>query len=365
MGMAAIEEAEVQIWTWNWTRTATTPSTPRSPTFPSVAAALEKPCWAPPNRPPSPGDRRRPHAGSARRRRRDADEAPRDPRGRRGDDVQETSTPEREDLDAAELDPKLAGIGLAALGFRGVGWARPACKSILGETGHATENHRRRARGPDAHRRRRPRRGLRHRAAVGSTVNAPADKAWPKINGYCQIGAWFKTTCELTSGKDHEMGAVRLIAGRVTELFVSETAWSYTYSQPKSPIDYHGTVEIQLIDKKTSKLPSTPWSMTLRRAAEAMSREDKGQGQGQPHQAVHRPDQRHEGGGRSQVRARCPDSEVRNRFSRLRRTNFEIDKATGKLVSPSVLLGRRSSLGASPKQGELQIRHRPSAAPGR
>jgi len=86
------------------------------------------------------------------------------------------------------------------------------------------------------------------------TVNAPADKAWPKINGYCQIGAWFKTTCEITSGKDHEMGAIRLINGRVTELLVASTAWSYTYSQPKSPIDYHGTVEIQPIDKKTSKL---------------------------------------------------------------------------------------------------------------
>ena len=87
-----------------------------------------------------------------------------------------------------------------------------------------------------------------------TTVNAPADKAWPKISGYCLIGAWFKTTCEITSGKDGEVGAVRVIAGRVTELLVAKTAWSYTYSQPKSPIDYHGTVEIQPIDKKTSKL---------------------------------------------------------------------------------------------------------------
>jgi hypothetical protein len=86
------------------------------------------------------------------------------------------------------------------------------------------------------------------------TVNAPADKAWPKINGYCQIGAWFKTTCEITSGKDHEMGAIRLIAGRVTELLVANTAWSYTYSQPKSPIDYHGTVEIRPDGKGKSKL---------------------------------------------------------------------------------------------------------------
>jgi hypothetical protein len=87
-----------------------------------------------------------------------------------------------------------------------------------------------------------------------ATINAPADKAWPKINGYCQIGGWFKTTCEITSGKDHEMGAIRVIAGRVTELLVASTAWSYSYSQPKSPIDYHGTVEIRPIDKGHSKL---------------------------------------------------------------------------------------------------------------
>jgi hypothetical protein len=87
-----------------------------------------------------------------------------------------------------------------------------------------------------------------------TTVNAPADKAWPKIKGYCLIGQWFKTTCEITSGKDGEVGAVRVIAGRVTELLVASTAWSYTYSQPKSPIDYHGTVEIRPIDKGHSKL---------------------------------------------------------------------------------------------------------------
>ena len=85
------------------------------------------------------------------------------------------------------------------------------------------------------------------------TVNAPADKAWPKINGYCQIGGWFKTTCTV-AGPDGQVGSVRTIAGRVRETMVAKTAWSYTYHQPKSPIDYHGTVEIQPIDKKTSKL---------------------------------------------------------------------------------------------------------------
>lgn len=87
-----------------------------------------------------------------------------------------------------------------------------------------------------------------------ATINAPADVAWKKIAGYCLIGPWFKTTCEITAGKDNEVGAVRTIAGRVQEVLVSKTAWSYTYMQPKSPIDYHGTVEIQPIDKGHSKL---------------------------------------------------------------------------------------------------------------
>ncbi len=87
-----------------------------------------------------------------------------------------------------------------------------------------------------------------------TTINAPAATAWKKISGYCDIGAWLKTTCVITSGKDGEMGAVRRIADRVDELLVAKTAWSYSYSQPKSPIDYHGTVEIQPIDKRHSKL---------------------------------------------------------------------------------------------------------------
>ena len=87
-----------------------------------------------------------------------------------------------------------------------------------------------------------------------ATVNAPADVAWKKVSGYCDIGAWFKTTCAITAGTDNQVGAVRLIAGRVTEVMVAKTAWSYTYSQPKSPIDYHGTLEIRPVDKKTSKL---------------------------------------------------------------------------------------------------------------
>jgi hypothetical protein len=87
-----------------------------------------------------------------------------------------------------------------------------------------------------------------------ATVDAPADVAWKKIGGYCDIGAWMKTSCVITSGKGEEVGAVRRIADRVDEVLVAKTAWSYTYAQPKSPIDYHGTVEIRPDGKGKSKL---------------------------------------------------------------------------------------------------------------
>lgn len=87
-----------------------------------------------------------------------------------------------------------------------------------------------------------------------TTIDKPADLAWKKISGFCDIGVWMKTTCVITSGKDHEVGAVRRIADRIDELLVASTAWSYTYSQPKAPNDYHGTVEIRPIDKGHSKL---------------------------------------------------------------------------------------------------------------
>jgi hypothetical protein len=87
-----------------------------------------------------------------------------------------------------------------------------------------------------------------------ASIDRPADVTWKKVSGYCDIGAWFKTTCEITSGKDGEVGAVRRIAGRIDEVLVAKTAWSYTYSQPKSPIDYHGTVEVRPDGAKKSKI---------------------------------------------------------------------------------------------------------------
>ena len=86
-----------------------------------------------------------------------------------------------------------------------------------------------------------------------ATIDKPAAVAWRKVSAYCDIGAWFKTTCELTSGTG-DVGTVRRIAGRIDEVLVAKTAWSYTYAQPKSPIDYHGTVEIRADGARKSKL---------------------------------------------------------------------------------------------------------------
>lgn len=86
-----------------------------------------------------------------------------------------------------------------------------------------------------------------------TAVNAPADVAWKKVKPYCDIGPWLKTTCEITSGKDGEVGAVRKIAGRIEEVIVATTATSYTYADVDPKIAYHGTIEVQPTGKATSK----------------------------------------------------------------------------------------------------------------
>jgi hypothetical protein len=90
-----------------------------------------------------------------------------------------------------------------------------------------------------------------------AAINAPAETVWKKVGGYCDIGAWLKTTCEITAGTDREVGAVRKIAGRVVEVIVATTPTSYTYADVDPKILYHGTIEVRPVDKKTSKLVYT------------------------------------------------------------------------------------------------------------
>ena len=55
-------------------------------------------------------------------------------------------------------------------------------------------------------------------------VNAPVDVAMKKTGGYCDIAAWFKTTCVYTVGSGG-VGTNRLIAGRINEVMVAKTAY--------------------------------------------------------------------------------------------------------------------------------------------
>lgn len=80
-------------------------------------------------------------------------------------------------------------------------------------------------------------------AAASAEVAQPLATVMAKTGGYCAITEWINAPCVITSGKDGEFGAVRLIAGRITEVLVAKTATSYTYAQPLAPNSYHGTVE--------------------------------------------------------------------------------------------------------------------------
>ena len=90
-----------------------------------------------------------------------------------------------------------------------------------------------------------------------ANIAAPAEAVWKKVGGYCDIGGWMKTTCEITAGTDREVGAVRKIAGRVEEVIVARTPLSYTYADVNPQLLYHGTVEVRPVDKKTSRIVYT------------------------------------------------------------------------------------------------------------
>ena len=75
-------------------------------------------------------------------------------------------------------------------------------------------------------------------------VDAPVQKVWARIGKYCDIGEWGFRSCDLISGKEGEIGAVRTIGHSV---IVGQTRYSYTYTQPLRASGlypmYHGTLE--------------------------------------------------------------------------------------------------------------------------
>ena len=96
--------------------------------------------------------------------------------------------------------------------------------------------------------------------AMEIAVNKPAGEVWKRIGKYCDIGEWLQIPagCQITSGKDGEVGAVRTV-GR--EIMVGKTELSYAYTQPVyegRPYNlYHGLLEARPVTGKTSKIVYT------------------------------------------------------------------------------------------------------------
>jgi hypothetical protein len=94
-------------------------------------------------------------------------------------------------------------------------------------------------------------------------VNKPAAEVWARVGGFCDIGESSALSCQIVSGKDGELGAVRsgepgAARSVATEILVAKTDLSYTYTQPLRvgqfyPL-YHGTLEAKPVTATTSKL---------------------------------------------------------------------------------------------------------------
>ena len=85
-------------------------------------------------------------------------------------------------------------------------------------------------------------------------VNASADATWARVGKFCDIGEWAFPDCKLIQG-DGGFGSERSI---VNEILVAKTEHSYAYAQPvKNNAKYNlyrGTLEVQAVGAKTSKL---------------------------------------------------------------------------------------------------------------
>ena len=90
-------------------------------------------------------------------------------------------------------------------------------------------------------------------------VARPAAEVWRRVGGFCDMKVWFPgARCEITSGQDGDLGAVRTLNGSTLEILVGRTELSYTYTQPVrqgQPYNlYHGTLEARPVTATTSKL---------------------------------------------------------------------------------------------------------------
>ena len=114
---------------------------------------------------------------------------------------------------------------------------------------------------------------------LNTTVDAPVDVVWKKVGGFCDIQAWLKAPCTLTSGSG-DVGSVRHLAfgkNGVDEVMVAKTAHSYTYTQPNTTILYHGTLSVVADGKGKSKiLYNLIWDQAAQTSDEAKAKDRDG-----------------------------------------------------------------------------------------
>jgi uncharacterized protein YndB with AHSA1/START domain len=81
---------------------------------------------------------------------------------------------------------------------------------------------------------------------LSTTANATPEKTWSRIGDYCAIKDWLGLSCAITKGHGG-VGTLRdLDNGRVVEMIVAKTPFSYTYIQPNNPANlYHGTLAVE------------------------------------------------------------------------------------------------------------------------
>lgn len=91
-------------------------------------------------------------------------------------------------------------------------------------------------------------------------IAKPAAEVWSKVGGWCDITKWLNYDCKMTKG-DGEIGSIRLLAGRITEIMIAKTALSYGYTQPveqgKFFNMYHGFMEAVPVSARSSKMVYT------------------------------------------------------------------------------------------------------------
>jgi len=92
---------------------------------------------------------------------------------------------------------------------------------------------------------------------LSQEVNASADSTWARVGKFCDIAEWAFPDCKLIQG-DGGFASERTI---VNEILVGKTDHSYTYAQPVRKEGkynlYHGTLEVQPVTSKTSRLVYT------------------------------------------------------------------------------------------------------------